>query len=195
MAKAEIKEEIKDNIVGLPLLQKEFERGVMIDRKVIALRQKLLDLHTSGMESPSEHNLLVVMLKRDRLKSKITDANTEILNRIEIAKTTEKAYVKVDHPPRVHDLVKDMVCKYYKDNEHDRFIVFVEKTIPPRHQLTEELAYAEERGAPFPLDQYPKAKKQLKRLDLTSKEFHGWFEILDEENDLKPDKVEEAYTF
>lgn len=192
MAKAEAKENIKD----LSLLQREFERGMMEDRKLIALRQKLIDLHIAGTSNPGEHNLLVAVLKRDRLKGRLEDidANMEILNRIEVEKATEKAYVKIDHPPRVHHLTKNKVCKFFKDNDTDKFVVYVEITIPATHQMTEELIYAEMRGHFKSPDEYPKPKVRLQRLDLQPREFHAWFNIISDD-DLAPTKREEVYTF
>lgn len=187
------KEETKGNIEGLQALKKEFERGQMAPRKLTALRAKLVELHTAKKDTDEEQSLLVMILKRDRLKGSISDFNTELLNRIEIKKADEQAYVKVDNAPVVHFLSKDQKVKFFKDNDKDRFVVFVERKIPPSHQMTEELLLKEMRGHFASPDEYPKERILLHRLDLTVKEFNAWFQVIDD-NDLKPE-LEETFTF
>jgi hypothetical protein len=192
MAKAE--KEVKENIKDLALLRKEFERGQMPMRKMMALRQKLVELHVAGNITSSEKDMMIIILKRDRVKGGISDYHSEILNRIEVEKCEEEAYVKVDNAPRVHFLSKDQICRYFKDTDKDRFVVFVERSIPPEWQMTTDLLMKEMRGHFAPEDQYPKERKLLHRLDLTEKEFHAWFYPISND-ELKAEKQEENYTF
>lgn len=190
---AKEQKEIKDNIADLPLLRKEFERGQMQARKLTALRMKLIELYTAKISTEKENELMTMILKRDHLKGSISDANLEILNRIEVKKADEEAYVKIDNAPSVHFLSKDQKVKFYKDNDKDRFVVFVERRIPPSHQMTEDLLFKEMRGHFAPESEYPKERTLLHRLDLTVKEFNAWFQVIDSD-DLKAEK-EETFTF
>lgn len=187
-------ETTKDNIADLSDLRREFERAQMPLRKVMALKHKLIELHLADKQTKSEKDLMLTILKRDRLKGSLTDYHSEILNRIEVLTCEEKAVVKVDNAPRVHFLSKDLVCPYYKDNDKDRFVVFVERKIPTEWQMTVDLLMKEARGHFASEDQYPKERTLLHRLDLTDREFGAWFEIVDTDI-LKATKTEENYTF
>lgn len=191
MAKTEI---TKDTIPDLQELRREFERAQMPLRKVMALKTKLVELHLADKQSKAEKELMMIILKRDRLKGSLTDYNSELLNRIEVQGCEEKAVVKVDNAPRVHFLTKDLVCPYFKDNDKDRFVVFVERKIPPEWQMSIDLLMKEARGHFAPEDQYPKERTLLHRLDLTDREFHAWFDPQDSDI-LKATKTEETYTF
>ena len=192
MAKADAKE-VKDNINDLPLLRKEFERGQMQTRKLTALKAKLIELYMGEKQSANEFELMLMILKRDRLKGQLNDAHMELLNGIDIKKCEETCFVKVDNAPRVHHLSKDQVCRFYKDNDTDRFVVFVEIKVPPSHQMTYDLLMKEARGH-FPSeDMYPKERIRLHRLDLTAKEFHAWFQI--NSDDILAAEKPEEYTF
>ena len=188
------KEEKKDTIADLQLLRKEFERGQMPLRKSTALKSKLIELHLASNQTKAEKDLMLIMLKRDRLKGSLSDYHSEILNRIEVNVCDEKAVVKVDNAPRVHFLNKDMVCPFYKDSDADRFVVFVERRIPTDWQMSVELLKREERGHFASEDQYPKERKLLHRLALTQKEFDAWFDILDQDL-LKAETLEKEYVF
>lgn len=188
------KVETKDNIADLGDLRKEFERAQMPLRKVMALKHKLIELHLADKQTKPEKDLMLTILKRDRLKGSLTDYHSEILNRIEVLTCEEKAVVKVDNAPRVHFLSKDLVCPYYKDNDKDRFVVFVERKIPTEWQMTVDLLMKEARGHFAPEDQYPKERTLLHRLDLTDREFNAWFDIMDLDI-LKATKTDETYTF
>lgn len=184
----------KGNIENLASLAKEFETNRMEPRKVVALRSKLIELFKSEKITEQEQKLMETILKRERLKGVISDANLEVINRIEMDRCTDKCRVKSDDVPRVHYLVKDMICKYFKDNENDRFVVFVERVIPPEWQMTRDLVLKEQRGHFADESAYPKEKTLVRRLYLKEAEFKAWFDF---EEDLLSEKpaIEEEYTF
>lgn len=186
-------EKKKVNIEGIHALRKEWENGRMDERKLVALRNKLIELYVGNIANDDEKSLAIDILKRDRSRGRISDFNMELLNRNEINKCKESCFVKIDSAPVVHHLKKHQVCRFFRDVENERYVVFVEREIPTSFQMTEDLIKREERGH-FPKEEeYPKPRKLLHRLDLKAREFNAWFEIEDE-GILKP-QIEEKYTF
>lgn len=185
----------KANIEGLPLLKKEFLKGLMNLRKLEVLKRRLIDLHAKKISTPEESELFEMILKKERLKGNISDANLEILNRIDMSRCTEKCRVIVDNAPRTHYLSKDMICLYYKDYDNDRFVVFVERKIPSEWQMSRELVLKEQRGHAADESEYPKERVLIHRLNLKEKEFKAWFDFEDNLEDLKEASITEEYTF
>lgn len=168
----------------------------MDPRKLIAFRTKLTELYTDKKAIQDEVKALSQLLTRDRKKGTLSDANRQILNEIDLKKCDGVCVVKSADVPSVHYLKDGMECKFFYDTDSERYVVFVEREIPPEHQLTYKIIQKEERGH-FPDEkEYPKTKILLHRLDLTSGEFDKWFKVeKDSESvDLSADE-EETYEF
>lgn len=194
--KAEAKKDF--NIENLESLQKEFVTNKMIPRKAEMLKIRLVELWTMKTLFPKEEILLELILKRERAKGNISDAHVEVLNRIEVKKCTEVARCKTADAPQVLYVKKDQLCKFFRQEpigaELLRFVVFVERDIPPEFQMTRELLLKEERGHHAAESEYPVSKQLLHRLELNEGWFNATFNI---EEDLLSEtiKEEESYKF
>jgi hypothetical protein len=195
--RALIEEVIQDkNITGLAALKKEFKSGKMPERKLVALKNKLIQVYKSNLHSEEEGELMEAVLIRERARATITMPDSYILHAIEQERCEEECEVKIENPPQVHHLTKGLRCKHLFDSDADRFIVYVPRIVPPEHQMTRDLVLKEQRGHFADESAYPKEKVLWHRLSLTPKEFAAWFDvinesILDEAKEVK----EEEYKF
>lgn len=192
-AKPKAKEKAEGNIPNLAALSKEFQKNEMEPRKLVALRGRLIELFKGKKITGDEQKLMEMILKRERLKGVIADANLEIINRLEMERCEETCIVRTDDVPRVHHLFRDQICKFYKDNDNERYVVFVERKIPTEWQMTRDLVLKEQRGHFADESEYPKEKTLIHRLNLKEKEFKAWFDF--NEDLLSETKKEEEYTF
>lgn len=185
------KKEVVENIKDLAKLESEFVSGRMKERSVLALKAKLNELYSEDKIAPKELSLFVKVLKRDRKRNNITNAYTEILNREEIKRAKLSAIVKIENPPAVHYLIKDMNCKYYQDIDNDRVVVFVERKIPSEHQFSRELAVKRINKEPISQKELPAVKTLIHRIDITHSEFSAWFEPEFTDADIAADTSED----
>lgn len=155
-----------------------------------------MELQTDKKATTEETKALAQILTRDRKKGTLSDANRQILNLIDIKNCDGVCVVKTPDVPTVHYLKDGMECKYFYDVNNERYVVFVEREVPPEHQMTYKLLQKEERGH-FPDEkEYPKTKFLLHRLDLTTAEFEKWFRIEKESDSVDLDSEEqEEYEF
>lgn len=194
--------EVKANIEGLEALTVEFRKARMPERKLNALRTKLVSLFKQDIITSDEQELMEAILRKDRIKGQIQGEHDHILNGIEIERTEGECIVKTDDVPTVHHLKKHMKCRYVFDPEFNngkgrkdsigRYYVYVPRVIPVTHQLTEDIVRREERGHPIAREEYPEPKTRIHRVSLSVPEFSRWFEVEDDEV-LKP--KEEEYKF
>ncbi len=201
----ETTEEVKENITGLAILREEYRTRKMPERKLVALRAKLVALFMSEEITEKEQDLMELILRTDRNAGKIHDAHHYMLNKIEVERVDGVCVVKTDDAPIVHHLYKNLECKYYYDHEYDdkklkpdsigRYQVYVPRVIPTDHQLSMATARKELKGHPTTPEDYELPKTVIHRVTLKPREFNAWFEI--EESDiLKPEATKEVeYTF
>ena len=186
----------KENIAGLEALRKEYESGRMVEKKAIALRRKLVELFTGGINTPQELSLMETILKRERVKGSITPHDDYLYNKLESERCDEKCTVKTKSPPQVHHMVHGMECKFARDVEKNRFIVFIPRVIPTEHQMSRELLLKIERGHPTNESEYPPPRTLIHRIVVSAKEFDAWFEVIEDDILTRPiAKREETYTF
>jgi hypothetical protein len=183
------------NIVGLAALKKEFKSGKMPERKLIALRNKLLEVHKVSLHSEEEGDLMEAILVRERARSTITMPDAYVLHAIEQERCEEECEVKIENPPQVHHLSKGLKCKFFFHSDDDRYIVYVPRTVLPEHQMSRELILKEQRGHFADESAYPKEKILWHRLSLTQKEFNAWFDILNDSILSEEQPKEEEYKF
>lgn len=189
--------EVNGSIPELEALKKEYLRGGMPDRKLIALRTRLIELHLQETATEEELAFMELILKRDAANGKIADTHYEVINRLEMSRCEDECIVKTTDAPVVHYLYKDQICKFtieQNDKGENRFIVFVERSIPPEFQMTRDLVLKEQRGHFADESEYPKEKKLLHKLNLKEREFYAWFDIVEDELS-KPVKQEVEYKF
>lgn len=185
----------EENIKGIAALKREFQTGKMPERKLIALRTKLIDLFNKSLSSEDEAEFMEQVLIRDRARHVIAAPDAYVLHKIESDRCEMKCVVIAEAPPQVHHLSKGLECKYFYDSDDDRHIVYVPRTVPPEHQMTRDLVLKEQRGH-FPSEEeYPKAKILWHRLSLVKKEFDAWFSIVDEDILTNTPTVEMEYKF
>ena len=195
--KAPVKEKAvvaKDTIEGIEILEREYDRGKMPERKVLGLKAKLVELYRGKIISKGEMRLFMKILNREVTKGNISDEHYELFNRIEIAKADEECIVKVDDAPIVHFLTKGMICPFYKNHETDKYVIFITRKISPEWQLTKEVAMKRVNGHTIPEKDYPKERELLHRLSIGQKEFDAWFDYVEGDDVLAPER-EQTYTF
>lgn len=196
MAKKIKKEEVAEdlNIQNIRELKDEYLRGKMEERKKGAFMRKLSELYQKDTIHALELDAFKLILRRERTLGKISDYyNHEILCKIEKATCDEHAEVKSDTIPLVHHLKKGMICPFYFDADTDRYVVYVDKVIPTEHQMTEAILKKLDRGHIVPEEEYPQPRIQIQRLELNSKEFENWFDVVDE--DILESKTQEEFSF
>jgi hypothetical protein len=192
------------NIKDLELLAKEFKSNKMPERKLIALRVKLVGLFLEGKTTDDEQELMEAILRKERNQARINSRDNYLLNKIESERCQDSCIVKTDDVPAVHHLKKDLECKYYHDPDYNdgknradsigRYHVYVPREVPTRHQLKNRTVEREILGHPVDPGEYPEPKTLIHKLVLKSSEFNKWFEIIDE-NILEAAQTEPAYTF
>jgi hypothetical protein len=187
--------EVKNNIADLELLRTEYLRDEMVPRKALALKNKLISLHKEQIITEDEQELMELMMIHDREAGNLSDAHTEILNRIEMSRCEDECVVTIEHAPQVLYLEKDLVCKYKKDHLKKRYEVYVPRKIQSAFQYPMDLAQKLERKLPVSADEYPKEKTLIHRLYLSAKEFNAWFVPVENELVAKKTATEEVYTF
>lgn len=198
MAKTKDKETTdskEGNIENLIGLKREFQKNEMAPRKLVALKNKLVELYNVKTINAPEQELMEIIFKKERKNGVIIDKHLELFNRIEMARCTDICRVKTDDVPRTHYLYKDQLCKFYKDDDADKFVVFVERKIPPEWQMSRELVLKEHRGHFASEEEYPKEKTLIHRLNLSEKEFKAWFDFEEDLLSEPTKKVEEEYQF
>lgn len=194
----------RPNIEGLDLLKKEFHSGKMPDRKLIALRTKLVALYNDQTITEKEQDLMETILRKDRALGRIVSSYNYLLSAIENARCEETAVVKDENAPVVHHLKKNLECKFTYDPEYNdgkgkedslgRYHVYVPRVIPPEHQLSVKTAMKEIKGHPTTAEDYPPEKILYHRITLKKREFMTWFEVEDDEL-LNPQNNTPVYTF
>lgn len=214
--KAEV-EEVKPNIENLAALAAEFVQGTrdkmgkkipMPERKLIALRVKLISLFNEGIITPDEQALMERILKKDRSIGRIASADEYLLNSIEASRLTGTCIVKSDDTPQVHHLYKGLECKFYYDDAYNdnkgkpdsigRYFVYVPREVPTRHQLKISTVMKENLGHPTDPSEYPLPRTLIHRIGLKEKEFERWFEVEDAgilDSGLVGEEQEEEYQF
>lgn len=195
-AKAETPVAVKSNIEGLADLQKEYVTGRMVEKKIIALRRKLVELFLAKKITPDEQALMEIILGRDRVKGSMSSHDEYLLNKIESDRCEERCIVKTQSPPQVHHMVFGMECRFSRDVVNNKFSVYIPRVVPPEHQMTRELLLKEARGHFASEDEYPKPKILTHRIIITEKEFGKWFDVIEDDILTRPEpKREESYTF
>lgn len=179
----------KSNIDDFDKLKKEFKTGKMVDQKVNALRKKLVSLYKENKITEDEQVFMEAMMRKARLHHKLSSADAYLLNQIESDRCEDSAVVKSDNVPRVLHLQKDLLCKFRFDEEFDdgknkedsigRYIVYIPRTIAPRHQLDYPAAVKLAEKQPLDPSDLPPAKIVIHRVMLKVKEFKKWFEVQD----------------
>lgn len=202
--KKEAGEEIKNNIDGLDALAKEFKTGKMVEKKRIALKAKLVSLFLEKKITEEEQELMEAILKKERSHAVISSRDGYLLASIENERADGKCIVKDEDAPVVHFLKKDLECNYdfdadFNDNKGKpdsigRYIVYVPRVVPTEHQLSPRTVIKEMKGHPTDPSEYPEPKILIHRIVLKVKEFHKWFDVVDEEI-LAPEKKEAEYIF
>jgi hypothetical protein len=192
------------NIPGLEALAVELQKGKMPEKKLIALRVKLVSLYKEGKITEEEQELMEAILRKERNLARILPSDQYLLNTIESERCEDTCIVKTDDVPQVHHLKKDLECKFYYDPEYNdgkgkkdsigRYYVYVPRTVPTEHQLSIATVRKELKGHPTDASEYPEPKILLKRLSLKQTEFERWFDVPDAEI-LKPVQAEPEYKF
>ena len=180
------------NIKNLAMLKAEFVRGIMIPRKLVVLKNRLIELYHSKEITISEQDLMELILRRERGQGKIEEIYEEQLNVIEQSRCEDLCRVKTADAPRVHYLTLDQVCKFEHDADTNRYYIYVDIVVPPEWQMSRETVLKENRGHPTTADDYKPARIRVKRLNLTPKEFNAWFDI---ESDLLNVQAQEEQAF
>lgn len=208
-------EEKKPNIENLAALKKEFVEGnrdarghriPMPDRKLVALRQKLVSLFHSKAITEEEQELMEAILRKDRSLGRIATSDEYLLNKIESERCDQVCIVKSENTPVVHHLSQHLECKFKYDPEYNdgknkpdsigRYYVYVPRTIPTDHQLKNATVRKENLGHPTDPSEYPEPKVLIHRLGLRQREFDAWFEIDQDYLSMEGAAVKEAeYTF
>lgn len=182
-------EETKGNFQNFEALALEFKKGKMPERKLIALRKKLVSHYKDSSITEEEQALMESILRKERLQRKITSADKYLLNAIESERCEEVAMVKTSDVPSVLHLKKDLECRFRFDEDYDdgknkpdsvgRYHVYVPRTIPTRHQLKVSTVLKEGLGHPTDDSEYPKDKIVIHHIILKVKEFNKWFDVQD----------------
>lgn len=198
MAKKNLIEgEAVSTIANLPALRREFQKNEMPPKKLLMLKEKLLSLHADSLCSKDESKLLESIIKRARNKSKdvggtpVPDKELQIINEIEILRCTDKCFVKTETPPQALYFQPGQICDFYKDEETERYVVFIKYNIRPEWQMSRDLVLKEQRGHFASEEDYPKTKEALHRIDINEHFFNQWFQV---EEDLLAEK-EKEYVF
>lgn len=196
----------KSTIPDVAGLKREYlnARVPMPERKVVALRTKLIALYKEGKITEEEQELMETILKRERNLGKIHSSDNYLLNTIEVERLTDKCIVKTEDAPVVHHLKKDLECKYVYDPDYNdgknkkdsvgRYYVYVPRIVPSEHQLSVKTVLKIERGHPTDESDFPPERVLIHRLALKRQEFFAWFEVEDEDI-LKTKPIEPEYVF
>lgn len=200
------RKKVEGNIENLEPLREEFRKNKMPERKIVALREKLISVYHEGVITSEEQELMEAILRKERNLSKISSRDEYLLNKIESDRCEESCTVKTDDVPAVLHLRKDLECKFYYDPDFNdgknrpdsvgRYFVYVPRIVPPEHQLKNATVLKEMRGHFVDAEEYPAEKILIHRLKLKEKEFQAWFEV--NEDYLNKDygqKKETEYTF
>jgi hypothetical protein len=198
---------IRSTIPEVPLLKREYLTSKMPDRKLIALRSKLVSLFKSGEITDEEQDLMETILRRERGLGKIATEDHYLLNKIEYDRLDDKeskCVVKTDDAPIVHHLKKHMECKFLYDAEYNdgkgradsigRYQVYVPKIVPGEFQLSVKTVLKELKGHPTEPSDYPGDKILIHRIVIKPKEFEAWFDIEDD-SILSAKPTEAQYVF
>lgn len=177
-------EVVSGNIQNLEVLNKEFLNEKIEPRRLVALRIKLIALFHEGKITEDEQALMEKILKKDRVRNTISSMDNYLLNTIESDRCTNSCIVKVDDGPQTHHLFKDLKCKYQKDFDTDKFIVYVPRTVPTEHQISPEIAYKRLNNYPVDINELPKPRVLIHRIIITMREFKAWFEVLEDDIDF-----------
>lgn len=189
------KEKSSKNLKEFSLLKNEVEKSKMPDRKKVALLNKLVSLHADKKIDKDEVELLKIILVKERNKGIISSANTDILNKIEVADCPDKCYVKTPDAPNVLKLKKDTVCNYKFDADNERYIIYVPIIIPSEAQLSMNAAHRLVRGLEIDAKDLPPEKLLYNRLNLKPHEFEKYFGYDDEIAIGNKVKEENEYKF
>ena len=178
------------NLKEYASLKKEFDKGMMPDRKKVALLGKLTGLYAENKTDVDEDLFLKEILTSDRDRGSLSTANESLLNGMENDECTEECRVKSDNAPTVYRLKMDMVCKYKYDKNigrdkkgaiTGRFLIYVPTIVEGRNQLTMSQARREAKGQDLDPNELPQDKTLYKRVALNHREFNAWFAHDDEE--------------
>jgi hypothetical protein len=201
----------KNNIENLEALKEEFLRGNLVkgkrvqmpERKLIALREKLVSLFKTQKSTPAEQELMEAILRRDRDRGSILTSNEYLLNGIENERCETFCIVKTDDTPPVHHLSKHLRCGFIYDPEFNdkknkpdsigRYYVYVPVTVPTLHQLKNSTVLKENRGHTPDPSEYPEPYVKIHRIGFKEREFNAYFE--EEEDVLGADDEGEEEEF
>lgn len=199
-------EEVKNNIENLAELATEFKsvKSPMPEKKRIALRIKLISLFLENKATEPEQDLMEAILRKERNRGVIGSRDNYLLNKIEHDRAEAICVVKTDDAPQVHHLIKDLECRFDYDPEYNdgknkddsigRYYVYVPRTVPTEHQISNDIARRELKGHPVDPSEYPAPKVLIHRIALKPREFEKWFDVEDE-SVLETVKTEPEYTF
>ena len=188
-----------EGIKNLPELKKEYLRGLMPPRKVIAFKEKLMSLYKSKEGSVAEAEMLETMLRKIRKTGNqidpYYDRDTQIINWIERNKCTTRCTCVQDSLSGALFLTLGRTYFYKEDEDGERFTVYIEYDVPPEHQMTRELVLREQRGHFAAEGEYPKTRTDIRVLNIDAKRFNFMFEIEEDLLATKNTDANEGYTF
>lgn len=160
----------------------------MPERKLIALRGELVKWYNAGIATEAEQDFMELILRKDRKLGKIFSAHEYLINKIEHDRCEMRCVVKSADVPLVHHMHSGLECKFEYDPEYDdgkakpdsigRYYVYVPRTVPTRHQLSNRTVEKEILGHPTSPEEYPKDRVLIHRVALKEREFEAWLEIV-----------------
>lgn len=179
----------------------EVNKGIMPDRKKVALLNKLLELHKSDSLDDKEILLFKTLLSSERAKGTLSMAHTFILNKFEYDECELECYVRTKDAPPVYGLVYNTKCKYKfdatlgnakKNVSVGRYVVYIPKEVPQEFQLNHKQALDKIEGREVDFNKVPRSYVQIHRKAFTQAEFEKYFGHDDEEliGNTQKDKAE-----
>lgn len=186
LAKTETDSGSSANLEQFATLKEEVRRGIMPERKKVALLSKLTGLFSENSLDENEVELMKMILVKERAKGIISSSNTDLLNSIERETCDSQCYVKTDSAPVVLKLTKDKVCDYKfvdelgKDGD-GRFVVYVPDVVTSLSQLDMATASRIANGHDIDESKLKPERTIWRRLELKRSEFEKWFGYNDEE--------------
>lgn len=209
VSKKKVVEEGESYFDNYSELYAEFKSNKMPNQKLNALLLKLTTLYKNEEITDVDQEMMEEILRKGRNRGTLSSKNTYLLNQIESDGLEDVAVVKIDNAPVVHHLKKDLLCKYFYDEEYNdhknkpdsigRYYVYVPRTIAPRNQL--DYAAASKLAEKIPLEpgELPDPKVVIHRIILKKTEFERWFEAQDPDilkrGTLDPSDDTGTYTF